>query len=317
MDPTIDLREFDGFALRIVELDRGGTITLLGFEAPIVRRSSMIHSRFWACWFVTAAIIFIASAGIAADDAEPTADEIAAAKLAAAEADLADAIAEIKLMSDFLAAQKSFSFDAVLGFDSVQANGMKLEFGGIRKVSVRRPDRVRVEAKHRDGSGSTLFFDGKAISVDLPEAAAYVSVEKPGTIDEAIDYLVDDLGTPAPLSDLLHSGVLNEVIDRIDSGTVVGETTIAGTPCYHVAVRSEAADAQLWIADGDQPLLQRIVITYKTAEGSPQFWAQFSNWNLEAKTPDELFVYEPPEGAARIPIGAAVADAKAAQEGSK
>ena len=128
---------------------------------------------------------------------------------------------------------------------------------------------------------------------------------------------VDDLKTPAPLADLLQSSVLAEVVDRIDAGMVVGEATIAGTACFHVAVRSEAVDAQLWIADGDQPLLQRIVLTYKAAEGSPQFWAQFSNWNLDAKTPDQLFVYTPPKGAEQITIGAAVANVQQAPEGSK
>jgi len=269
-------------------------------------------------WLAAAAIIFGAAGAYPADPAETeaTEEEIAAAKLAAAEADLADAIAEVKLMSDFLSAQKSFSVEADLGFDSVQANGMKLEFGGSRKVTVRRPDRVRVEAKRRDGIVSTMTFDGKNISIALPEANAYVSVEKPGSLDQAIDYLANDLGTRAPLSDLLYSSVLNEIIDRIDAGTVVGESSIAGTPCYHVVIRGEAVDAQLWIADGDEPLLQRIVLTYKTAEGSPQFWAQFSNWKLDVKAPDELFVYTPSEGATQIPIGVAVADANAAQGGS-
>ena len=61
---------------------------------------------------------------------------------------------------------------------------------------------------------------------------------------------------------------------------------------------------QLWIAQGDQPLPRRLVLTYKKAEGQPQFWAQFSDWNLSPEVPDSLFVFTPPEGAAKIAFAA-------------
>jgi len=276
----------------------------------------MIRTRFWVTGLLVGACTLLAAVAIAQDTAVAN-EEIAAAKAAARDADRADAIAEFKLMSDFLSAQKSFSFEVQYGFDSVQANGLMLEFGGTRRATVRRPDRVRVEDERRDGGKSTLFFDGKTISVDLPSANAYVSVQKPGTLDAAIDYLVDDLGTPAPLADLLHSSILAEVLDYIDDGLVIGESMIAGTPCFHVAIRTPSVDSQFWIADGDQPLLQRLVLTFKNAEGSPQFWARFSNWNLDPKAPAELFVYSPPKGAERISVGAAVAGAQQAREGAE
>ena len=90
-----------------------------------------------------------------------------------------------------------------MGFGVLQLNGQKLEFGTSRKVTVRRPDRLRVEATQRDGDRMALFFDGEQIAIDLPEEKAYVAVKKPGTLDTAIDYLVDDLDTPAPLHDFL------------------------------------------------------------------------------------------------------------------
>lgn len=274
----------------------------------------MICRGFWVTGLVVSAFTLMAAVALAQEPGVSD-EEIATAKAAARAADLTDAIAEFKLMSDFLSAQKSFSFEAQYGFDSIQANGLMLEFGGTRKATIRRPDRARVEVTGRDGETSTLFFDGKVISVDLPDDKAYVSVQKPGTLDAAIDYLADDLDTPAPLADLFRSNVLAEVIDDIDAGLVVGEDTIAGTACFHVAIRSQAVDVQLWVADGEQPLLQRLIITYKTAPGSPQFWAQFSNWDLHPKTPDELFVYTPPKGAEQIPIGAAVASAQREREG--
>jgi hypothetical protein len=229
--------------------------------------------------------------------------------------DLKEMLVELKRSSDFLAAQKSFRFDAHLGFDVVQSTGQKLEFGGSRKVTVRRPDRIRVEAESRAGNETTLTFDGKTISIDLTNEKAYVSVEKPGTLDAAIDYLVDDLGVPAPFADLLYSDFFSGVADRIESGFIVGESTIGKCECLHLAFSTQDIDVQMWVEDGDRPLPYRVVITYKEAEGSPQFWGQFLNWDLSVDTPDSLFTYSPPEDAELLPVTVVAREAREAREG--
>jgi len=47
-----------------------------------------------------------------------------------------------------------------------------------------------------------------------------------------------------------------------------------------------------------------VVITYKKLDGRPQFWAQFSDWNLKPKVSDKLFRVTPPEGAVKIEFAA-------------
>ena len=256
---------------------------------------------------------------LAAEPSTEDADREKALAEAHAE-DLKEALAELKLAADFLAAQKSLYLEAALGYDVVQANGQKLEFGGSRKITMRRPDRVKAEAESREGTEGTLFFDGKSISIDLEEENAYVSVEKPGSLDAAFDYLAEDLGVPTPLADLLSSNFYTDIADRIVAGFVVGESKIGDAECIHVAFSTEDIDVQMWIENSDRPLPHRFVITYREAEGSPQFWAQLMKWNLKPKTPDSLFSYKPPKGAERIPFVAtvvgAVEDAKASKGGN-
>jgi hypothetical protein len=234
--------------------------------------------------------------------------------------DLKEVLAELKLTADFLAAQQSLYFEAALGYDVVQATGQKLEFGGSRKITMRRPNRVKAHAESREGTEATLFFDGKSISIDLADENAYVSIEKPGSLDTAFDYLAEDLGVPTPLADLLSNNFYADIADRIVAGFVVGESKIGNTECVHVAFTTEDIDVQMWIENSDRPLPQRFVITYRDAEGSPQFWAQLMNWDLKPKTPDSLFAYTPPKGAERIPFAATVAqaveDAKAEKGGN-
>ena len=72
--------------------------------------------------------------------------------------------------------------------------------------------------------------------------------------------------------------------------------------CDHLAGRRKNTDFQIWIAQGDKPLFQRLIITYKLAEGQPQFRAQFQRLELAPEVPDSLFAFTPPEGSEKIPF---------------
>jgi len=251
---------------------------------------------------------FITPVSLAVETSTEDADREKMTAEARAE-DLKEVLAELKLTADFLAAQQSLYLEAALGYDVVQSTGQKLEFGGSRKITMRRPDRVKAHAESREGTEATLFFDGKSISIDLADENAYVSVEKPGSLDAAFDYLAEDLGVPTPLADLLSDNFYADIADRIVAGFVVGESKVGNADCVHVAFSVDDIDVQMWIENSDRPLPQRFVITYRDAEGSPQFWAQLMNWDLKPKTPDSLFAYTPPKGAERIPFTATVAQA--------
>ena len=86
------------------------------------------------------------------------------------------------------------------------------------------------------------------------------------------------------------------------------KTLIDGVPTHHLAGRTETVDYQVWIAEGAQPLPLRVVLTYKNAEGQPEFRAQFSDWNLAPKVQDSQFTFTPPEGARKIAFQAQLSD---------
>jgi len=230
----------------------------------------------------------------------------AAARAEAEQADTAEALAILKVMSDFLAGQPALRFEAEVGWDAMQVTGQRLEFGARRVMTVRRPDRARMESVRRDGEVATVYFDGQRISIDLPDEQAYVSLERPGTLDQAIDYLTDEMNTPVRLGDLVQADIYGDVAPKVVSGFWVGEEEIEGVLCDHIALRAEHVDAQLWVEEGDRPVPLRMVITYREAAGTPQFWAQTSGWDFAPDVPDSLFEYTPPEGAEQIPMLAAL-----------
>jgi hypothetical protein len=228
------------------------------------------------------------------------------AKAKAMQEDTAEALAILKAMSDFLAGKPALAFEAEVGWDSVQVTGQRIEFGGHRDVTVRRPDRARVDSQRRDGETATLYFDGQRISFDLTSDDAYVTLEKPGTLDEAFDYLTDEMDTPVPLGDLVNADLHGTVAPRIESGFWVGEATMNGVLCDQIALRNDRVDAQLWIEEGDRPVPHRIVITYRLAPGAPQFWADFDQWDFAPEVPDTLFQFTPREGTEQIPMWVAL-----------
>lgn len=226
-------------------------------------------------------------------------DKVAAARTA----ERVEAIGVLRRASDFLAKQAHFAFTADLSFDAVQPTGLALEFGATNRATVRRPDRLRVESRERNGSLRLLLFDGETIMVSLPDERAYASVARSGPVHEALDYLVAELDTPAPLADLAYPELLDEALEaRIRHAFVVGEEEIDGSPSTHLALRGEDVDVQMWIERGDRPLLRRLVITYPHARGRPSFRAQLRDWDLAPDVSDARFRVDPPAGSERIPF---------------
>jgi hypothetical protein len=103
-----------------------------------------------------------------------------------------------------------------------------------------------------------------------------------------------------PLSLLLQTTAPQELERQTQQLDYVEKTTIFGAPAHHLAGQGEQVDYQIWVADGDRPLPQRIVLTYRNEMGQPQFRAQFLNWNLKPAAPAALFAFKPAPGMQRI-----------------
>lgn len=216
----------------------------------------------------------------------------------------ADANAILMRMADFLGGTQRFSVSVSGHYDAVQASGQKIEFGEARKVTLSRPDRLRIEGDRSDGAKSLTIFNGKEITLVDAASNVYATAPQPGGLDDSIVHFVKDLGMRLPLAVLLVSQLPAELKGRVKTVDYVEKTSIHGAPAHHLAARTDTVDFQIWVADGDKPLPQRVVITYKQAKGEPQFRAQFSEWNLAPAVSDATFQASPPSGAQKIAFAA-------------
>lgn len=220
----------------------------------------------------------------------------------AAPAEPVEARAILLRMARYLAALPRFSVRLAAQYDAVQASGRQIEFGERLSIDVRRPTGLRVEAVTSHGDRQWLFYDGQTLTTFHPETNVYAQAAKPGDNDAAIRYFLNDLQMKLPLAALLMRQFPDEVGQRSQVVDYVENTGLYGAPAHHLAGQTEALDYEVWVAEGAQPLPQRIVLTYRNAPGQPAFRAQFSNWNLAPEPVD--FSFSPPPGARKIAFAA-------------
>src|SRR5438876_11668482 len=234
-----------------------------------------------------------------------------------------DARALLVGMGEFLGKTQQLSVTVRAAYDTVQASGQKVEWNEGRTLTVSRPGGLRVESERSNGTRSVVVLDGEEISTFDESGRVYAQAAQPGGVDETLVYFVRDLGMRLPLAVLFVSRAASELERRVRAVEYVERTGILGAPAHHLIGRTDTVNFQLWIAAGDQPVLQRIVLTYPSAPGQPQFRAHFSAWNLAPETADSLFTFTPPTDTNKIPFvatlpryGAATSGASA-QKGAK
>jgi len=212
----------------------------------------------------------------------------------------AQARAILTKMAEFLGGTPSFRVNLRAAYDAVQPSGQKIEFDESRTITLNRPDRLRVEGERSDGAKTLTVFTGKEIVLVDFGSDVYATAPQPGSLDDTIVYFVRDLGMRLPLAAMLLSRLPAEFQDRVRSVDYVEKTSIDGTAVHHLAARTDTVDFQVWVADGDKPLPLRVVLTYKTEPGEPQFRAQFSDWNLAPAIDEATFSAQVPAGLQKV-----------------
>lgn len=206
-----------------------------------------------------------------------------------------------KQSCEFLAQTKALSVHAEIWKDQVLPSGHKIQVTRTVEMDLRRPDRLHVEqrAHHK---GRSIWYDGKTLTVMDREQNLYGQADAPASIDETLDALADDYGITVPLEDLAVSDPYGSAMKNVTAGGYFGDEPVLGVPCHHIGFSTPRIDWQVWIADGIRPLPQKLVITYKTEDQSPQYIAIFSKWDLTGRAPDSAFEFIPPRGSQKTSL---------------
>jgi len=205
----------------------------------------------------------------------------------------------LKASVDFLAKQDKFTFDSRTSLEAVLHSGQKIEFNSTGRQSVQRPNKMRSE---RTGAGVEQFvvYDGQSLTLYNPAEKTYATVGAPGTLEGMLDFARESLNIVAPAGDVLYKDAYAILMDGVISGMVVGKSVIEGARCDQLAFRGPVTDLQVWIQEGAQPLMRKVVITTRDMVNAPQFSATVTKWDLQPRFDDQTFRFSVPDGAKKV-----------------
>jgi hypothetical protein len=228
-----------------------------------------------------------------------------------------EASAALLRMGQTLRAEQ-FSFQARTIRVYSEANGEPLHIFHTLKVTVRRPNRLLAEMTGDDGSNK-LVFDGKTVTVFSAQEKKYVGIPvSEGTIEGMLKEAVGRVGIDFPLADFLSEAPNKAFLTGVTAGRVVNTVTIDGVPCDHLFFsQPPGIELELWLEKNDRSLPQRLIVTYRSLPGQPNFIAEFSDWNFNIHPSDTDFGFQPPSDAVQAQLKPVAAPAAKGKGGTK
>lgn len=212
-----------------------------------------------------------------------------------------DALQILKGMTDYLGSQQRFSMHTENTYEDVLETGQKIQFGFSSSIVAQRPNKLR--AKQWDGLSKRLYvYDGATLAMYEPGHNLFATIAAPDTIDGMLFFAREALDLVPPTGDMMFSNAFELLTASITSGFVVGKAVIGGVSCTHLAFTTPVVDWQVWIADGDEPLPYKYVLTTRDDPAQPQFVTVISDWDTDPEIADGTFEFEPPASAIEIDI---------------
>jgi hypothetical protein len=198
------------------------------------------------------------------------------------------AIKVLDAMSAYLGKAKTLSFVANTSFDDLQT-GLKTKVFRTTKIYAKRPAGTYASELTDDGSGRKIWFDGNKLTQYFTHTNKYQELQFKGTNDAVMDELVDKYDARFVLGDLLYTDSAKNFKEYLLSAEYMGLKLVGGTPAHHLSFESEAADFQIWVQVGANPVPLRYEITHVDIPSEPEFLSRFTNWVIDAPANDEVF----------------------------
>ena len=212
-----------------------------------------------------------------------------------------EARAALKRMGDSLRAQQ-FAFQAQTIRVYAGPKGEPLHIFHTLTVTVRRPNRLLVLRDGDDGPGK-LAYDGKTLVIYIGNANKFATIPVPDTIQGMMKEAMGRLGVDFPLADFLTNAPSKSFVSGVTAGEVVNTVAIDGVPCLHMFFsQPPGIELELWVEKNDQSLPRRLIVTYRSLPGEPNFIATMSKWDFSVHPSDADFAFQPPPGAVQVAL---------------
>jgi hypothetical protein len=198
---------------------------------------------------------------------------------------------------------KSFSFSALLTRDHLGTNGQVVTLFETSKVTVQRPDKMRIDFSGQGQDVELLHNAGKGV-LYTPAEHVYASVKSPPMLDAALIAL-EAHGIFLPMANFLVSDPFESLRKDLSSANVVGTVKVFDQDVYHLVFTEPGAEWQLWVSMDEVPRVVRMQVIDRSKTYMPRHVIQFLEWDLEANPKESYFTFTPPPDAKQIQLTAA------------
>jgi len=212
----------------------------------------------------------------------------------------------LRALCQYYSQLKSFSVEV--------AKQTLMESGGIKSVrsetiecSLARPNRLSIVLKHGQ-LDSSIISDGQTITSYIPTFHQYRQSQAPDQFDQVFEQR-QDIGSQLLYSiPLIQALITTQPYDLLKRDMYqvdyLASAEINGRSCHQLRIETYPFRIQVWIQQGQKPLLMRIVSDLESYQQDPlgrgdvvELRWEFNNWQMNRKFPEKTFVFSTPAGA--------------------
>ena len=194
----------------------------------------------------------------------------------------------LKAMSQKLAAAKSMSFTATVGYEFPSKLGPPLVFTTRYDVAMQRPDKLRIVTLG-DGPTSEFYYDGKTMTAYAPVENLAAVAPAPANIDDALQAAQKNAAIFFPFMDVVAADPYKAFTSGVVEAFYIGpSTSVGGVPTTMVAWANNDVFLQLWIGTDDK-LPRRIRAQFRADPRNLRHDLELTNWQLDGALAAETF----------------------------
>jgi len=209
----------------------------------------------------------------------------------------------LKAMSARLAAAKSMSFTAVVGYEYPSKFGPPIVYTTRYDVTMQRPNKLRI-LMPGDGPASEFYYDGKTMVAYAPAENLAAFADAPPTIEGALAAALKNAAIYFPFTDLLVADPYAAMADGVRLAFYVGPSTvIGGTKTDMMVWANDVVFVQIWIG-ADDKLPRRMRAIFREDKLGLRHEMELSNWQLDPVLPPDTFASQKAQTAGRMAFAA-------------
>ena len=205
----------------------------------------------------------------------------------------------LKATSARLAAARSMSFTATVGYEFPSKLGPPIVYTMRYDVTMQRPNMLKI-VMPGDGPASEFYYDGRTMMAYGPAEDLAAAADAPPTIDATLKAAYDTAAIYFPFTDLIVADPYAALTDKAILAFFIGQSAVVGgVKTEMVAWANDDVFLQIWIGVDDR-LPRRIRAIYGRDPLLLRHEMELSNWKLDEAMAAESFTSQKAQAAKRV-----------------